>query len=100
MGELKLICRVWMEVDIEIIVYNEVLNCEVDEVLIVMVFVLYLYGLICGMLLVIMRGSKFVIIMNKNFKFVLNIVCNIEKYIIYVVLFMLYIMGSFLLGMF
>ena len=35
-GEPKLIRRAWTEVDTEITAYNEALNCEIDEVPIVM----------------------------------------------------------------
>ncbi len=94
-GEPKLIRRAWTEVDTEITAYNEALNCEVDEVPIVMAPVSHSYGLICGTLSAITRGSKPVIITNKNPKFALNIVRNTEKHIIYAVPLMLHIMGVF-----
>ena len=54
-GEPKLIRRAWTEVDTEITAYNEALNCEVDEVPIVMAPVSHSYGLICGTLSAITR---------------------------------------------
>lgn len=78
-GEPKLIRRAWTEVDTEITAYNEALNCEVDEVPIVMAPVSHSYGLICGTLSAITRGSQPVIITNKNPKFALNIVRNTEN---------------------
>ena len=47
-----------------------------------------------------LRGSKPIIITNKNPKFALNIVRNTEKHIIYAVPLMLHIMGSFPQGTF
>lgn len=57
-GEPKLIRRAWTEVDTEITAYNEALNCEVDEVPIVMAPVSHSYGLICGTLSAITRGAN------------------------------------------
>ena len=57
-GEPKLIRRAWTEVDTEITAYNEALNCEVDEVPIVMAPVSHSYGLICGTLSAITRGAS------------------------------------------
>ena len=50
--------RAWTEVDTEITAYNEALNCEVDEVPIVMAPVSHSYGLICGTLSAITRGAS------------------------------------------
>ncbi|HDR7793808.1 TPA: AMP-binding protein [Bacillus luti] len=99
-GEPKLIRRAWTEIDIEIAAYNKALNCEEGEVPIVMAPVSHSYGLICGTLSAIARGSKPIIITNKNPKFALNIIRNREKHIIYAVPLMLHIMGSFPLGTF
>ena len=99
-GEPKLIRRAWTEIETEIAAYNEALKCEEDEVPIVMAPVSHSYGLICGTLSAITRGSKPIIITNKNPKFALNIVRNTEKHIIYTVPLMLHIMGSFPQGTF
>lgn len=65
-GEPKLIRRAWTEVDTEITAYNVALNCEVDEVPIVMAPVSHSYGLICGTLSAITREVKPIIITNKT----------------------------------
>ena len=98
-GEPKLIRRAWTEVDTEITAYNEALNCEVDEVPIVMAPVSHSYGLICGTLSAITREQA-CNHYEQNPKFALNIVRNTEKHIIYAVPLMLHIMGSFPLGTF
>ncbi|PFK35392.1 acyl-CoA synthetase [Bacillus cereus] len=99
-GEPKLIERPWKEIEREIDAYNQALQCEVDEVPIVLAPVSHSYGLICGTLSAIMRGSKPIVITNKNPKFALNIIRNTPKHIIYAVPLMLHIMGSFPQGTF
>ncbi|PFA18601.1 MULTISPECIES: AMP-binding protein [Bacillus cereus group] len=94
-GEPKLIERPWEEIEREIDAYNQALQCEVDEVPIVLAPVSHSYGLICGTLSAIMRGSKPIVITSKNPKFALNIIRNTPKHIIYAVPLMLHIMGSF-----
>ncbi|HEK9100501.1 AMP-binding protein [Bacillus pfraonensis] len=99
-GEPKLIERPWKEIEREIDAYNQALQCEVDEVPIVLAPVSHSYGLICGTLSAIMRGSKPIVITNKNPKFALNIIRNTPKHIVYAVPLMLHIMGSFPQGIF
>lgn len=99
-GEPKLIQRSWKEIEREMDAYNEALQCEGDEVPIVLAPVSHSYGLICGTLSAIMRGSKPIIITNKNPKFALNIIRNTPKHIVYAVPLMLHIMGSFPQGAF
>ncbi|PFR19839.1 acyl-CoA synthetase [Bacillus cereus] len=99
-GEPKLIERPWEEIEREINAYNQALQCEVDEVPIVLAPVSHSYGLICGTLSAMMRGSKPIVITNKNPKFALNIIRNTPKHIIYAVPLMLHIMGSFPQGAF
>ncbi|WP_026592282.1 AMP-binding protein [Bacillus sp. UNC437CL72CviS29] len=99
-GEPKLIQRSWKEIEREIDAYNEALQCEGDEVPIVLAPVSHSYGLICGTLSAIMRGSKPIVITNKNPKFALNIIRNTPKHIVYAVPLMLHIMGSFPQGTF
>ncbi|MEY8346990.1 AMP-binding protein [Bacillus cereus] len=99
-GKPKLIERPWEEIEREINAYNQALQCEVDEVPIVLAPVSHSYGLICGTLSAIMRGSKPIVITNKNPKFALNIIRNTPKNIVYAVPLMLHIMGSFPQGTF
>ncbi|MEN1937336.1 AMP-binding protein [Paenibacillus sp. 102] len=99
-GEPKLIERSWKEIEREIDAYNQALQCEIDEVPIVLAPVSHSYGLICGTLSAIMRGSKPIVITNKNPKFALNIIRNTPKHIVYAVPLMLHIMGSFPQGTF
>lgn len=99
-GEPKLIERPWKEIEREIDAYNQALQCEIDEVPIVLAPVSHSYGLICGTLSAIMRGSKPIVITNKNPKFALNIIRNTPKHIVYAVPLMLHIMGSFPQGTF
>ncbi|MBO1626713.1 AMP-binding protein [Bacillus arachidis] len=99
-GEPKLIQRSWKEIEREMDAYNEALQCESDEVPIVLAPVSHSYGLICGTLSAIMRGSKPIVITNKNPKFALNIIRNTPKHIVYAVPLMLHIMGSFPQGAF
>lgn len=99
-GEPKLIQRPWEEIEREIAAYNESLQCEVDEIPIVLAPVSHSYGLICGTLSAIERGSKPIIVTNKNPKFALNVIRNTPKHIVYAVPLMLHIMGSFPQGTF
>ncbi|WP_369899999.1 AMP-binding protein [Bacillus manliponensis] len=99
-GAPKLIQRAWTDIDREIEAYNKELACEVDETPIVLAPVSHSYGLICGTLSALARGSEPIIVTNKNPKFALNIIREVPKHIVYAVPLMLHIMGSFPQGVF
>lgn len=82
-GDAKLIGRSWDEIHTEIQAYNQLFQGEEALTPIVLASVTHSYGLICGVLAALERGSKPSIVTHKNPKFALQVIQETHQHIVY-----------------
>ncbi|WP_169086425.1 AMP-binding protein [Paenibacillus sp. PL91] len=82
-GNAKLIGRSWAAIDKEISSYNEAVSLEAGCTPIVIAPVSHSYGLICGVLASLARGSKPVIVSNANPKLAIGLIRDFPNHIVY-----------------
>lgn len=82
-GEPKMVERSWREIEREIAAYNVRLNLEASVTPVVACSITHSYGLICGVLAALARGSALHIITSWNPKYVLRILAAYPRPLLY-----------------
>ncbi|MED1662982.1 AMP-binding protein [Brevibacillus laterosporus] len=94
-GQPKLVRRSWKEINVEMSAYNQVFRAYEDLVPIVMAPVTHSYGLICGVLATLERGSKPLVVTHKNPKFAWEVIKKTPQHIVYGVPLLFHVLSSF-----
>lgn len=94
-GDAKLIGRSWDDIQTEIQAYNQLFQGEEALTPIVLASVTHSYGLICGVLAALERGSKPSIVTHKNPKFALQVIQATPQHIVYGLPVFYHILSSF-----
>ncbi|MFS0554603.1 AMP-binding protein [Brevibacillus sp. 179-C9.3 HS] len=94
-GDAKLIGRSWDDIQTEIQAYNQLFQGEEALTPIVLASVTHSYGLICGVLAALERGSKPSIVTHKNPKFALQVIQDTPQHIVYGLPIFYHILTSF-----
>ncbi|AUM63800.1 acyl-CoA synthetase [Brevibacillus laterosporus] len=94
-GQPKLVRRSWQEIRVEMSAYNQVFGAYEELIPIVMAPVTHSYGLICGVLATLERGSKPLVVTHKNPKFAWEVIKRTPKHIVYGVPLLFHVLSSF-----
>ncbi|UHA76019.1 AMP-binding protein [Paenibacillus sp. 481] len=97
-GNAKLIRRSWAAVRTEMEAYNRTLDTDETETPIVLAPVTHSYGLLCGVLASLERGSTPIIVTNKNPKFALSLIRETPRHLVYGVPLLFHVITSFSQG--
>ncbi|TPG71033.1 acyl-CoA synthetase [Brevibacillus laterosporus] len=94
-GQPKLVRRSWKEIKIEMTAYNQIFSAYEGLIPIVMAPVTHSYGLICGVLASLERGSKPMVVTHKNPKFAWGVIKKTPQHIVYGVPLLFHVLSSF-----
>ncbi|WP_232697668.1 AMP-binding protein [Brevibacillus daliensis] len=94
-GDAKLVQRSWKEIQAEIDAYNKLFHADAALTPIVLASVTHSYGLICGVLSALARGSKPLIVTHKNPKFAWQVIQDTPEHIVYGLPIFYHILTSF-----
>ncbi|PZD95402.1 acyl-CoA synthetase [Paenibacillus sambharensis] len=97
-GEPKLIGRSWEEISAELAAYNEALQADPSWKPVVLASVSHSYGLLCGVLASLARGSEPTVVPNTNPKLALGIIRDTPAHLVYAVPLQLHLLASLAAG--